>query len=88
MINAPRLRVLCFSFLLLLGACAGPVEQRPPAVRVPPGQDIAGLKIITEDGGHLAWSKRTNQIAFDLRIDQPTIFEFFQNQAMNKADIV
>jgi len=65
MINAPLLRVLCFSFLLLLGACAGPVEQRPPAVRVPPGQDIAGLKIITEDGGHLAWSKRTNQIAFD-----------------------
>ena len=57
--------ILCFGLLLLLGACTGPLEEHPPAVRVPPGQDIAGLKIITEDGGHLAWSKKTNQIAFD-----------------------
>ena len=57
--------MICVYLFVLLIACAGPVEERPPAVRVPPGENIAGLKIVTEDGGHLAWSKKTNQIAFD-----------------------
>ncbi|MGD9081485.1 MAG: hypothetical protein PVG96_19210, partial [Desulfobacterales bacterium] len=60
-----RLTILCFGVLMLSAACAGPIEEHPPEVLVPQGQNIAGLKIITEDGGHLAWSKKTNKIAFD-----------------------
>jgi hypothetical protein len=54
-------RIICFYLFILLTACAGSVEERPPEVLVPRGKNIAGLKIITEDGGHLSCSKKTNQ---------------------------
>ena len=65
MMNEWLQRIICFSLFILLTACAGPVEERPLEVPLPSRENIAGLKIITEDGGHLAWSKKTNQIAFD-----------------------
>jgi hypothetical protein len=79
MMNKWLQKIICLGLLILLTACAGPVEERSPEIRVPAGENIAGLKIVTEDGGHLAWSKKTNQIAFDRRgngiivlIDLPT----------------
>jgi Tol biopolymer transport system component len=65
MMNEWLQRIFCFSLFILMAACVGPVEEHPPEVLAPRGQNIAGLKIITEDGGHLAWSKKTNKIAFD-----------------------
>jgi hypothetical protein len=65
MINEWFKNVTCYGLFILLSASAGPVEEHPPRVLVPPGKNIAGLQIITEDGGHLAWSKKTHQIAFD-----------------------
>ena len=65
MMNKWLPKIICLGLLLLLTACAGPKEKRPPEIRVPADENIAGLKIITEDGGHLAWCKKTNQIAFD-----------------------
>ena len=65
MINTRLLWIFCFSFLILSTACVGPVEEPSPKVLAQRGINTAGLQIITEDGGHLAWSKKTNQIAFD-----------------------
>ena len=65
MMNAWLQRIICISLFILLAACAGSVEEHPPEVVAPPGKNIARLQIITEDGGHLAWSKKTNKIAFD-----------------------
>ncbi len=58
-------RVIGISLFLLLTACAGPLEEHPPEVVALPGKNIARLQIISKDGGHLAWSKKTNKIAFD-----------------------
>ena len=65
MINEWLQHMICCGLFILLSACAAQVEEPPPEVLALPGKSIAGLQIITEDGGHLAWSKKTNQIAFD-----------------------
>ena len=65
MMNEWFQKIACFCLLILLAACTAPGEKHPPAVSVPRGENLAGLKIITEDGGHLSWSKKTGQIAFD-----------------------
>ena len=76
MINAPLVRNFCFSFLILSAACVGPVEAPLPEVLAPQGINTAGIQIITEDGGHLAWSKKTNQIAFD-RLGEDGYFDLW-----------
>lgn len=65
MINIRLLNFFCGCLLILSTACAGPVEDRPPQMLAALGLNTAGVRIITENGGHLAWSKTTNRIAFD-----------------------
>jgi hypothetical protein len=62
MMNKWLQKIICLSLLLLLAACAGPKEERPREILLPAGEKIAGLKIMTEDGGHLAWSKKKQSI--------------------------
>ena len=65
MMNEWFQNMLCFCVFILLFACAGQAPEQPPQMPVPAGQKISGLRMVTEDGGHLAWSKKINKIAFD-----------------------
>ncbi|NNL77445.1 MAG: hypothetical protein HKO68_14010 [Desulfobacterales bacterium] len=52
-------------FFLIIGvSCAGS-ENKLPDVLSLPKENLAGIRILTRDGGHLAWSKTNNKIAFD-----------------------
>ena len=53
-----------FCFILIATACARS-EKDQQKVLTPLKDNMAGVKILTEKGGHLAWSQKTNIIAFD-----------------------
>ncbi len=58
-------RIFYFIVFLLLAACTGPVQEHPREAPPPPVKNMADLQIITQDGGHLAWSKKYKKVAFD-----------------------
>jgi len=51
--------------LLVMTSCSAVTETPAPEINVPRGKSTAGIKILTNDGGHLSWSKKLNKIAFD-----------------------
>jgi hypothetical protein len=65
MINEWFQNMPCFYVFILLFACAGQAPEHPLQMPVPAGKNISGVRMVTEDGGHLAWSKKINKIAFN-----------------------
>ena len=57
--------VICLCVSIVITTCARPAQEHLPGVLALPGKNIAGIRILTENGGHLAWNKKTNRIAFD-----------------------
>lgn len=57
-----------FFFAVTSAACLFPDRGETPA-QAPPGEEIAKCRILTEDGGHLAWGKKNKKILFDRRGD-------------------
>jgi Tol biopolymer transport system component len=53
-----------FYFLIICVSCAGSKNELPVVLSLPK-ENLVGIRIINRDGGHLAWSKKNNQIAFD-----------------------
>ena len=53
-----------FYLIIIAVSCAGS-ENELPDVLTQPKENLAGIRILTRDGGHLAWSKKNNKIAFD-----------------------
>jgi Tol biopolymer transport system component len=51
-------------FLILAVSCIT-TENDTSTVPTQTRDDTAGITIITKNGGHLAWSKKNNKIAFD-----------------------
>ncbi len=64
MINRYMIRILLFLLLVMISCSAAP-EPPVPDINVPSGKNISGIRVLTNDGGHLAWSKKLNKIAFD-----------------------
>jgi hypothetical protein len=56
---------ICFCLFVLIAACAGPAAKHPPKARAPSAKNISGIRIVTDNGSHLAWSKKINKVAFD-----------------------
>ncbi|MGD2186038.1 MAG: hypothetical protein PVI71_07920, partial [Desulfobacterales bacterium] len=54
-----------FCFFTMMSACSVPSEVPPPKLAVPAGKNMAGVRILTPDGGRLSWSRKSNKIAFD-----------------------
>ena len=54
---------LCFFAVII--ACSVSSEVHSPKLSVPAGKDMAGVRILTPDGGRLSWSRKSNIIAFD-----------------------
>jgi Tol biopolymer transport system component len=52
-------------FFTVTTACSVPTDTPAHKLVVPPGENMAGVRTITEDGGHLSWSRKSNKIAFD-----------------------
>ena len=65
--------VICL--LVLAVSCITP-ENDTPTVLTHTKDDTAGITIITENGGHLAWSKKNNKIAFD-RLGKDKYFDLW-----------
>jgi hypothetical protein len=69
MMNEWFQKMICFCLFILPVAYAGPAAEHPSKISaripVPSGQNMSGLRIVTENGGYLAWSKKINKIAFD-----------------------
>ncbi|MGD8520093.1 MAG: hypothetical protein PVF56_03020 [Desulfobacterales bacterium] len=58
------LYIIIFNFFSIVAACTTS-EKAQQKVLTAPTQKMAGVTILTENGGHLAWSKKNNKIAFD-----------------------
>jgi TolB protein len=58
------LYIIIFNFFFIVAACTTS-EKEQQKVLTAPTQNMAGVTILTENGGHLAWSKKNNKIAFD-----------------------
>jgi Tol biopolymer transport system component len=56
--------IIIFYFFFIVAACITS-EKEQQKVLTAPTQKMAGVRILTENGGHLAWSKKNNKIAFD-----------------------
>ncbi len=56
--------IICFLFIAV--SCVT-TETDTPTVLAQTRDNTAGITLITQNGGHLAWSKEHNKIAFDLR---------------------
>lgn len=54
-----------FCVLLMIPACTVPTQAPTIEIDVPSGKRMAGISVLTNDGGHLSWSKKLNKIAFD-----------------------
>lgn len=54
-----------FGLLVMMTACSTPAESPPIQLDVPQQQDSAGIRILTNDGGRVSWSRKLNKIAFD-----------------------
>ena len=65
--------VICF---LGLAVSCITTENDTPTVLTHTRDDTAGITIITENGGHLAWSKKNNKIAFD-RLGKDKYFDLW-----------
>ncbi len=46
-----------FYLIIIAVSCAGS-ENELPDVLIQPKENLAGIRILTRDGGHLAWSKK------------------------------
>ena len=64
-----------FCFLFISVSCVTN-DNDTPTVLVQPGDNMAGITILTENGGHLAWSKKNNKIAFD-RLGKDKYFDLW-----------
>jgi Tol biopolymer transport system component len=58
------LYIIIYYFFFIVAACTTS-EKEQQKVLTAPTQKMAGVKILTENGGHLAWGKKNNKIAFD-----------------------
>ena len=67
--------MLLFLFPVMTSCSAAP-EQPAPEINVAPGKNIPGIRVLTDDGGHLSWSKKINKIAFD-RLGSDGHFDFW-----------
>ena len=64
-----------FFFIFMAVACVA-TENDTPSVLAQPKENMAGITIITQNGGHLAWSKKRNKIAFD-RLGKDKYFDLW-----------
>jgi Tol biopolymer transport system component len=62
-------------FIILVVACVK-AENKAPTILAQPKENMAGITIITENGGHLSWSKKNNKIAFD-RLGRDKYFDLW-----------
>jgi hypothetical protein len=67
------LAAICF--LTIVVSCVT-TNSDAPTVLAQPSDNLAGITIITENGGHLAWSKENNKIAFD-RLGKDKYFDLW-----------
>ena len=63
------------SLIISIVSCAGSGNELPDTL-APPDKNLVGIRIITRDGGHLAWSKYNNKIAFD-RLGRDKYFDLW-----------
>ncbi len=54
-----------FCLFALMTGCTMPASSPPIQLDVPPEKNRAGLRILTNDGGRVSWSRKLNKIAFD-----------------------
>ena len=52
-------------FLLIIHACSVQKEVHVSTLDVPASDSMAGITILTRDGGRVSWSRKLNKIAFD-----------------------
>ena len=64
---------ICFLFIAV--ACVS-AQHDAPTILAQPEDNMAGITIITENGGHLAWGKKKNKIAFD-RLGKDKYFDLW-----------
>ena len=63
-------------FFIFISVSCVTTEDDTPTVLAQPKENMAGITIITQNGGHLAWSKKRNKIAFD-RLGKDKYFDLW-----------
>jgi hypothetical protein len=57
--------------LMAMTSCSAPPEVPVPEISAPPAKSMAGIRVLTNDGGHLSWSKKLNKIAALIITNRP-----------------
>jgi hypothetical protein len=52
-------------------SCSAPKKVPDPEINVPSAKSIVGIRVLTNDGGHLSWCKKFNKIAALIITNRP-----------------
>jgi Tol biopolymer transport system component len=68
--------IIAVTFFITTVASCVTTENEAPRILAPSKKNMAGITILTENGGHLAWSRKINKIAFD-RLGKDKYFDLW-----------